>query len=173
MPLIQVASMRVSLGLYYVVSRWYMALPMWSRVHPLLMTCTSMQELTHQWERRRFMKNSAATLSRFSVSKNCTMLWRVAAIVPAIPYQELVWQFVAPLSQTAGTLILKHTRVTCNLGATETACLQRLAPAIDDWAYFYWHPTHSGIEMLEAMDGMYELFLVKPSGFEVIPRGLQ
>ena len=48
-----------------------------------------------------------------------------------------------------------------NLGATETACLQRLAPSVDDWAYFYWHPTHSGIEMRESMDGLYELFLVK------------
>lgn len=48
-----------------------------------------------------------------------------------------------------------------NLGATETACLQRLAPSVDDWAYFYWHPTHSGIEMRETMNGLYELFLVK------------
>ncbi|KAI4103538.1 MAG: hypothetical protein L6R37_003755 [Teloschistes peruensis] len=68
---------------------------------------------------------------------------------------------LAPLSQSAGQLISKHTRVIANLGATETACLQRLAPAIDDWAYFYWHPTHSGIEMREAFDGLYELFLVK------------
>ncbi|KAL8765546.1 MAG: hypothetical protein Q9209_007417 [Squamulea sp. 1 TL-2023] len=37
----------------------------------------------------------------------------------------------------------------------------RLAPGIDDWAYFYWHPTHSGIEMRETMDGLFELFLVK------------
>lgn len=70
-------------------------------------------------------------------------------------------KFLAPLSQIAGRLISKHTRVIANLGATETACLQRLAPAIDDWAYFYWHPTHSGIEMREALDGLYELFLVK------------
>ncbi|KAL8960571.1 MAG: hypothetical protein Q9193_002747 [Seirophora villosa] len=67
----------------------------------------------------------------------------------------------APLSQTAGALMSKHTRVISNLGATETACLQRLAPSIDDWAYFYWHPTHSGIEMRETMDGLYELLLVK------------
>ncbi|KAL8964309.1 MAG: hypothetical protein Q9183_004537, partial [Haloplaca sp. 2 TL-2023] len=67
----------------------------------------------------------------------------------------------APLSQTAGALISMHTRVISNLGATETACLQRLAPSVDDWAYFYWHPTHSGIEMRESMDGLYELFLVK------------
>ncbi|KAL8643415.1 MAG: hypothetical protein Q9226_008395, partial [Calogaya cf. arnoldii] len=61
----------------------------------------------------------------------------------------------------AGTLISQYTRVISNLGATETACLQRLAPSVDDWTYFYWHPTHSGIEMREAMDGLYELFLVK------------
>ncbi|KAL8722181.1 MAG: hypothetical protein Q9225_001277 [Loekoesia sp. 1 TL-2023] len=67
----------------------------------------------------------------------------------------------APLSRNAGALISEHTRVISNLGATETACLQRLAPAVDDWAYFYWHPTHSGIEMREAIDGLYELFLVK------------
>ncbi|KAI4175639.1 MAG: hypothetical protein LQ343_001510 [Gyalolechia ehrenbergii] len=67
----------------------------------------------------------------------------------------------APLSQSAGALISKHTRVISNLGATETACLQRLAPAVDDWAYFYWHPTHSGIEMRETDDGLFELFLVK------------
>jgi aryl carrier-like protein len=67
----------------------------------------------------------------------------------------------APLSQRAGTLISKHTRVICNLGATETACLQRLAPSVDDWPYFYWHPTHSGIEMRETEDGLYELFIVR------------
>ncbi|KAF2836219.1 putative NRPS-like enzyme [Patellaria atrata CBS 101060] len=67
----------------------------------------------------------------------------------------------APLSQKAGALISKHTRIISNLGATETACLQRLAPSINDWAYFYWHPTHSGIEMRETVDGLYELFLVK------------
>ncbi|KAL9611872.1 MAG: hypothetical protein Q9167_003526 [Letrouitia subvulpina] len=67
----------------------------------------------------------------------------------------------APLSYSAGMAISKHTRVICNLGATETACLQRLAPAIDDWAYFYWHPTYSGIQMRKAMDGLYELFIVK------------
>lgn len=32
---------------------------------------------------------------------------------------------------------------------------------MDDWAYFYWHPTHSGIEMRETDDGLFELFLVK------------
>jgi aryl carrier-like protein len=65
------------------------------------------------------------------------------------------------LSQAAGTLLSKHTRVISNLGATETACLQRLSPSIADWDYFYWHPTHSGIEMREVSDGLYELFLVR------------
>lgn len=69
--------------------------------------------------------------------------------------------YLAPLSQTAGHLISNHTRVISNLGATETACLQRLSPSIRDWDYFYWHPTHSGIEMREYMDGLYELFLVR------------
>ncbi|KAM5465132.1 putative secondary metabolism biosynthetic enzyme [Microsporum ferrugineum] len=73
----------------------------------------------------------------------------------------------APLSRKAGELISKHTRVISNLGATETACLQRLAPAIDDWAYFYWHPTHSGIEMREAVEGLYELFLVRDPKLEL------
>ncbi|XXG95744.1 hypothetical protein Hte_002014 [Hypoxylon texense] len=67
----------------------------------------------------------------------------------------------APLSQAAGRLISKYTRVISNLGATETACLQRLSPSIRDWDYFYWHPTHSGIEMREYVDGLYELFLVR------------
>ncbi|KAI9042659.1 non-ribosomal peptide synthetase [Aspergillus affinis] len=67
----------------------------------------------------------------------------------------------APLSHKAGDLISKHTRVICNLGATETACLQRLSPSIDDWPYFHWHPTHSGIQMREALDGLYELFIVR------------
>ncbi|KAI1081041.1 putative NRPS-like enzyme [Whalleya microplaca] len=67
----------------------------------------------------------------------------------------------APLSDSAGDAISQYTRVISNLGSTETACLQRLAPAIEDWSYFYWHPTHSGIEMREYMDGLYELFLVR------------
>jgi hypothetical protein len=69
--------------------------------------------------------------------------------------------FPAPLSQAAGTLLSKHTRVISNLGATETSCLQRLSPGIADWDYFYWHPTHSGIEMREVFDGLYELLLVR------------
>ncbi|PLB54578.1 L-aminoadipate-semialdehyde dehydrogenase [Aspergillus steynii IBT 23096] len=73
----------------------------------------------------------------------------------------------APLSHKAGDLISKHTRVICNLGATETACLQRLAPSIDDWPYFHWHPTHSGIEMRETSGGLYELFLVRTPGLEL------
>lgn len=67
----------------------------------------------------------------------------------------------APLSQQAGDTISKHTRVISNFGATETACLPRLAPASEDWAYFYWHPTHSGIELRPHTDGLYELFLVR------------
>jgi acyl-CoA synthetase (AMP-forming)/AMP-acid ligase II/aryl carrier-like protein len=67
----------------------------------------------------------------------------------------------APLAQTTGDLLSGHTRVISNFGATETACLPRLAPAIEDWSYFYWHPSHSGIEMREAIDGLFELFLVK------------
>ncbi|RAL67417.1 hypothetical protein DID88_008172 [Monilinia fructigena] len=46
----------------------------------------------------------------------------------------------AAISQTAGDIISKHCRVVSNFGATETACLPRLAPAVEDWAYFYWHP---------------------------------
>ncbi|KAI5860467.1 putative NRPS-like enzyme [Durotheca rogersii] len=67
----------------------------------------------------------------------------------------------APLSNAAGNLISQHTRVISNLGSTETACLQRLAPSVEDWAYFYWHPTHSGIEMRKYEDDLYELFLVR------------
>lgn len=48
-----------------------------------------------------------------------------------------------------------------NFGATETACLPRLAPAIKDWQYYYWHPSHSGIELRDHKDGLFELFLVK------------
>ncbi|KAI0004732.1 putative NRPS-like enzyme [Xylariaceae sp. FL0662B] len=67
----------------------------------------------------------------------------------------------APLSQSTGDIISQHTRVISNFGATETACLPRLAPSIRDWAYFYWHPTHSGIEMREYANGLYELFLIR------------
>ena len=48
-----------------------------------------------------------------------------------------------------------------NFGATETACLPRLAPAIKDWQYYYWHPSHSGIELRDHKDGLYELFFVR------------
>ena len=48
-----------------------------------------------------------------------------------------------------------------NFGATETACLPRLAPAIKDWQYYYWHPSHSGIELRDHNDGLFELFLVR------------
>lgn len=48
-----------------------------------------------------------------------------------------------------------------NFGATETACLPRLAPAVKDWQYYYWHPSHSGIELRDHKDGLYEMFLVR------------
>ena len=67
----------------------------------------------------------------------------------------------APMSQRAGDIISQETRVICNFGATETACLPRLAPAIKDWQYYYWHPSHSGIELRDHKDGLYELFLVR------------
>ncbi|MBE3049560.1 AMP-binding protein, partial [Candidatus Bathyarchaeota archaeon] len=73
----------------------------------------------------------------------------------------------APLSQAAGDAISKHTRVIANLGSTETACLQRLAPAIRDWSYFHWHPTHSGIQMREREDSLFELFLVRDPELEL------
>ncbi|KAI8948060.1 acetyl-CoA synthetase-like protein, partial [Xylaria longipes] len=69
----------------------------------------------------------------------------------------------APLSHKAGDLISKYTRVIGNLGATETANLPRLAPAPEDWEYFYWHPTHSGIELRpdDSGSGLHELFIVR------------
>ncbi|KAL3417973.1 thioester reductase domain-containing protein [Phlyctema vagabunda] len=73
----------------------------------------------------------------------------------------------APLSQIAGDIISEHTRVISNFGATETAVLQRLAPSVEDWGYFYWHPTHSGIEMREYMDGLYELFIVRDAKLDL------
>ncbi|GAM40011.1 hypothetical protein TCE0_034f12025 [Talaromyces pinophilus] len=73
----------------------------------------------------------------------------------------------APLSQVAGEIISKRTRLISNFGATETACLPRLAPGREDWSYYYWHPTHSGIEMREYMDDLYELFIVRKPELEL------
>ncbi|KAI1296444.1 acetyl-CoA synthetase-like protein [Xylaria venustula] len=69
-----------------------------------------------------------------------------------------------PLSHKAGNIMTRYSRVIGNLGATETANLHRLAPAPDDWEYFYWHPTHSGIELRPDPDsdsGLHELFIVR------------
>ena len=30
-----------------------------------------------------------------------------------------------------------------------------------DWQYYYWHPSHSGIELRDHKDGLFELFLVR------------
>ncbi|KAI9700612.1 MAG: hypothetical protein M1836_001979 [Candelina mexicana] len=99
-----------------------------------------------------------------------------ASIGPPAIYEELVhdpaslerfhsFRYIlvcgAPISQQAGDTISEQTRVISNFGATETACLPRLAPAIKDWQYYYWHPTHSGIELRDHKDGLYELFLVR------------
>ncbi|KAK7958648.1 thioester reductase domain-containing protein [Apiospora saccharicola] len=73
---------------------------------------------------------------------------------------------LAPLSRAAGDQISKYSRVIGNLGATETACLPRLCPSMADWQYFYWHPTHSGIEMREHVEGMYELVIVRDRNLE-------
>ncbi|KAK7956523.1 uncharacterized protein PG986_005745 [Apiospora aurea] len=72
----------------------------------------------------------------------------------------------APLSRAAGDQISKYSRVINNLGATETACLPRLCPSMADWQYFYWHPTHSGIQMREHVEGLYELVIVRDSKLE-------
>ncbi|KAK7997482.1 trna 2 -phosphotransferase 1 protein [Apiospora arundinis] len=72
----------------------------------------------------------------------------------------------APLSRTAGDQISKYSRVIGNIGATETACLPRLCPSVSDWQYFYWHPTHSGIEMRESIDDLYELVIVRDGKLE-------
>ncbi|KAI0111253.1 acetyl-CoA synthetase-like protein [Nemania sp. FL0031] len=75
----------------------------------------------------------------------------------------------APLSHQAGDAITNYTRVIGNLGATETANLPRLAPAPRDWAYFYWHPTHSGIKLRADPDsGLHELVIVH-GGPELAP----
>ncbi|RWA13065.1 hypothetical protein EKO27_g2022 [Xylaria grammica] len=69
----------------------------------------------------------------------------------------------APLSHKAGDTITRYSRVIGNLVATETANPPRLAPALEDWEYFYWHPTHSGIELRPDPDGdsaLHELFIV-------------
>ena len=74
---------------------------------------------------------------------------------------------IAPISQRAGDIMSEQTRVISNFGATETACLPRLAPAIKDWQYYYWHPTHSGIELRDHKDGLYELFLVRDAKLDL------
>ncbi|KAE8557519.1 hypothetical protein EYB25_002226 [Talaromyces marneffei] len=73
----------------------------------------------------------------------------------------------APLSQVAGDVVSKRTRLISNFGATETACLPRLAPGREDWSYYYWHPSHSGIELREYMDDLYELFIVRKPELEL------
>ncbi|PQE06723.1 L-aminoadipate-semialdehyde dehydrogenase protein [Rutstroemia sp. NJR-2017a BBW] len=78
----------------------------------------------------------------------------------------------AAISQTAGDIISKHCRVISNFGATETACLPRLAPSVEDWAYFYWHPTHSGIVFREYMDGLHELFIVRKPELDLYYQGI-
>ncbi|KAI0401682.1 acetyl-CoA synthetase-like protein [Xylaria palmicola] len=80
----------------------------------------------------------------------------------------------APLSHKAGSIISKYSRVIGNLGATETANLPRLAPAPEDWEYFYWHPTHSGIELRPDDDagsgsGLHELFIVRAGDAALAP----
>ncbi|KAK6592156.1 thioester reductase domain-containing protein [Botrytis cinerea] len=78
----------------------------------------------------------------------------------------------AAISQTAGDIISKHCRVVSNFGATETACLPRLAPAVEDWAYFYWHPTHSGIVFREYMDGLHELYIERKPELDLYYQGI-
>ncbi|KAK7927484.1 hypothetical protein PG985_004482 [Apiospora marii] len=72
----------------------------------------------------------------------------------------------APLSRAAGNQISKYSRVISNIGATETACLPRLCPSMADWQYFYWHPTHSGIQMREHVEGLHELIIVRDRSLE-------
>ncbi|KAK8119240.1 uncharacterized protein PG998_003866 [Apiospora kogelbergensis] len=69
-------------------------------------------------------------------------------------------------SGATGDQISKYSRVIGNLGATETACLAHLCPAMADWQYFYWHPSHSGIEMREDTTGFHELVILRDRKLE-------
>lgn len=44
--------------------------------------------------------------------------------------------------------------------------MPRLCPSMADWQYFYWHPTHSGIQMREHVEGMHELVIVRDRNLE-------
>jgi hypothetical protein len=47
-----------------------------------------------------------------------------------------------------------------------------LSPSVADWDFFYWHPTHSGIEMREYTPGLFELFLVRQPGLDTYYQGI-
>ena len=65
-----------------------------------------------------------------------------------------------------------HTRIISNFGATETAALPRLAPAVKDWQYYFWHPTHSGIQLRDHHDGLFELSLVQCAKLDHVYQGI-
>jgi hypothetical protein len=84
-----------------------------------------------------------------------------------------------PLAHSTGEWLSKRVPEMCMIyGQTEIAMPPLLVPKAEDWCYFHFHPTHSGIEMKPTnhIDGHYELVInrnpnmlwVQPV-FEVFP----
>lgn len=65
------------------------------------------------------------------------------------------------LSYEAGERLNSVVRIHQDFGSTEAGPLPKLASPAEDWQYHFWHPTHSGIEMRESVDGLREMVIVR------------
>lgn len=73
-----------------------------------------------------------------------------------------------PLAPAAGNLLAERVLVGQGIGCSETGLLPNVIPDRQDWQWFEWHPTHSGIKMepLEGNEELCELVVHRTSGLE-------
>ncbi|TVY44409.1 Non-canonical non-ribosomal peptide synthetase [Lachnellula subtilissima] len=72
-----------------------------------------------------------------------------------------------PLSPEVGDFLTKHVRLGQLIGSTEANLFLNVQTDREDWQWFQWHPTHSGIELEKVENSeLYEMVIRRQPGME-------
>ncbi|TVY28697.1 Non-canonical non-ribosomal peptide synthetase [Lachnellula hyalina] len=72
-----------------------------------------------------------------------------------------------PLSPEVGNFLTKHVRLGQLIGSTEASLFLNVQTDREDWQWFQWHPTHSGIELEKVENSeLYEMVIRRQPGME-------
>ncbi|TVY13347.1 Non-canonical non-ribosomal peptide synthetase FUB8 [Lachnellula arida] len=80
---------------------------------------------------------------------------------------DLIMYGGGPLSPEIGNFLTKHVRLGQLIGSTEANMFMNVHPDREDWQWFQWHPTHSGIELEKVENSeLYEMVIRRQPGME-------